>query len=246
MSRQWLDFFRAHAPHYDENGFAQNTVAEIDFLLTLFPLPRGASILDVGCGTGRHSIELAKRGYKVTGLDLTDAMLDVARRKAAAAQVAVNWIEGDATDPAHFEGKYDAALCLCEGAVGLIEHGEDPEEHDLTIFQNISKVLKPGGGFLLTALNGYRPIREMKDEHIRDGQFDPATMVSNYIDVMDLREGQRTVRIYERLFIPPEMVRLLRQAGFAVDAVWGGTAGHWGQRPVSFDDIEAMYVCRKS
>jgi hypothetical protein len=53
------------------------------------------------------------------------------------------------------------------------------------------------------------------------------------------------VRIRERLFIPPEMVRLLAEAGLRCDRVFGGTAGNWGQRPLDLDEIEVMYVCRR-
>src|SRR5579885_2460171 len=115
----WQSFFDAHAVHYDENVFTLNTVAEIDFFLGLFALAKGARILDVGCGTGRHSIELAKRGYEVTGIDLSNGMLSVAKEKASAAGVQVEWIQADATcfEPSQ---KYDAALCVCEGAFGLI------------------------------------------------------------------------------------------------------------------------------
>ncbi|HEY0866009.1 MAG TPA: methyltransferase domain-containing protein [Fimbriimonas sp.] len=244
MPSQWQRFFDAHAPHYDENVFAQNTVAEVDFLITLFALPRGASILDVGCGTGRHSVELARRGYSVTGLDLSEGMISVARAKAEAAGVAAEFVQGDAT--AFDIGRtFDAAICLCEGAVGLIEQGMDAEVHDLAIFENIARHLKPHGPFLLTALNGYLPIRQMNDQHVREGRFDPATMVAHYEDSFDLPEGQQTIEIYERLFIPPEVARMLRQAGFRVDRIYGGTAGNWGHRPLSLDEIEAMYVCRR-
>ena len=67
----WEQFFDAHAPIYEQNEFTKNTVREVDFLLEELELPPGASILDVGCGTGRHSIELAKRGYTLTGVDLS-------------------------------------------------------------------------------------------------------------------------------------------------------------------------------
>jgi SAM-dependent methyltransferase len=244
MPSPWQAFFDAHAPHYDANPFTQHTKAEIDFFLSLFPIARGASILDVGCGTGRHAVELAKRGYRVTGVDVSDGMLNVARAKAAVDGLDIRFIQADATD---FQVEtHDAAICLCEGGPGLIGKGDDAEAHDLSIFRNIARSLKPNAPFLLSALNGYATIRQMNDTIIHEGRFDPATMVSRYEDEWDLPEGPRVVQIYERLFIPPELARILKHAGFTVDNIFGGTAGHWAQRPVSLDEVEAMFVCRKA
>src|SRR5690606_14567467 len=115
----WETFFDAHAPAYDGNVFTKNTSAEVDFLLDELKLPAGAAILDVGCGTGRHSIELARRGYAMTGLDLSSEMLARAVAAAKAAAVSVAWIHADAARFALPE-KYDAAICLCEGSIGLL------------------------------------------------------------------------------------------------------------------------------
>lgn len=240
----WQAFFTAHAPHYDENGFAQNTVAEIDFFLNLFPLQRGARILDIGCGTGRHAVELAKRGFDVTGLDLTPAMLARASAKAEAAGVSVNLVQGNAR-AFSFDVPFDAAICLCEGGFGLLGAGEDPDEQAAGIFQSAHRALKPGGSFLLTGLNGYSAIRRFQDESTISGAFDPATMIAEYDDEWDLPEGKQIVTVRERLFIAPEVVRHLRNAGFRVDAVYGGTAGHWDRRPLMLDEVEAMFVCRR-
>ena len=244
MPSPWQAFFDAHAPHYDENPFTAHTEAEVDFLLRLFPLSTGATILDLGCGTGRHALALARRGFRVTGVDLSEGMLAVARAKAAVDGLDVRFVQADAAAYATDE-RFDATLCLCEGGPGLIGKGDDAEGHDLAIFRAAAQALKPNAPFLLTCLNGYATIRQMRDEIVHEGRFDPATMVSSYEDEWDLPEGQKVVQIYERLFIPPEVVRLLKTAGFRVDAVFGGTAGHWAQRPLSLDEVEAMYVCRK-
>jgi len=243
-SREWERFFDSQARRYDENPFAQHTVAEVDFLLTLYPLSAGMSLLDVGCGTGRHAIEFAQRGFRVTGLDLSARMLEVAQEKAQAAGVEVEWIHADATDFT-LDRIFDAAICLCEGGVGLIERGEDAETHDGAIFRNIGRHLRANAPFVLTALNGYSVIRQLKDEMTAAGQFDPATMVTHYQDQWDLPEGPTFMTIYERLFIPPEITRMLREAGFTVDNVFGGTAGHWGRRMLSLEEVEAMYLCRR-
>jgi SAM-dependent methyltransferase len=244
-AREWQKFFDSHAGSYDENPFTQHTPAEVDFFLSLYPLGAGARILDVGCGTGRHAIELARRGFRLTGLDISARMLDVAAAKAQAAGVDVDWIHGDAT-AFDLPGKFDAAICLCEGAVGLIEKGEDAEQHDQAIFRNIAAALGSNAPFLMTALNAYSIIRQMKDEHVLEGRFDPATMVASYQDEWELPDGLRIMTIYERLFIAPEVARMLREAGFHVDNIYGGTAGHWARRPLSLDEVEAMYVCRRA
>lgn len=242
--RVWQQFFDQHAPHYMQNPFTANTRAEVEFLLELLQLPRGSRILDMGCGTGRHAVLLAQRGFEVTGVDISEGMLTEARSAAEAACVEVEWIQADA---AKWEADqlYDAAICLCEGAVGLADPDEEPVTHDLNVLRRIYGALRPNGRFIMTAMNGYAIIRQMTDEMVQAGRFDPANMLSIYEDEWELPEGKRTMQIRERLLIPPEMVALLRHVGFTVEAVWGGTAGEWGRRPVKLDEVEAMFVAIK-
>jgi len=227
-----------------ENAFTGNTRVEVEFILDLFNLPAGSTILDIGCGTGRHSIGLARHGFKVTGVDQSEGMLAEAKKAAAKAGAEVEWIQADATKW-HSDLLFDAALCLCEGGLGLAELDENPVAHDLNILHNIAASVRPNGFFLMTSLNGYAVIRQMTDELIEKRNFDPATMVTVYQDEWNLPEGKKSMMIRERLFIPPEVVAMLTHVGFEVLNVWGGTAGEWRKRPVKLDEIEAMYFCRR-
>jgi SAM-dependent methyltransferase len=239
----WEKFFEGHAPIYEDNGFTKNTLPEVDFLLEELLLQPGASILDVGCGTGRHSIELAKRGYAITGLDLTPAMLARARAAAKAAGVDVEWIQADATQFS-LPQKYDAAICLCEGAFGLLGRQDDPIDQPLSILCNISRSLKPQSKAVLTVLNAAAMLRKYTNQDVSEGRFDPFTLVesSEYLP----REGQPAVPVRERGFVPTELALLLRLAGMSVLAMWGGTAGNWGRRALDLDEIEFMVVARKT
>jgi SAM-dependent methyltransferase len=243
-SVDWKEFFDAHAPHYDENAFTQNTKVECQFLREVMGLKPDMVLLDAGCGTGRHSIEFAKYGMRVMGVDISKGMLDIAKKKAEVERVDVHWVEADLTKWSN-EPIFDAAICLCEGGLGLASRGEEPVQHDLAILKNIAGAMKTGAPLVITALNGYSVIRRMKDEDIEKGSFNPGTMMLFYADEWVLPEGTKEMYLQERLFIPPEFVAMLHHAGFRVRNIWGGTAGDWGQRPLKLDEIEAMYVCEK-
>jgi 2-polyprenyl-3-methyl-5-hydroxy-6-metoxy-1,4-benzoquinol methylase len=239
----WQKFFDGHAPQYHTNVFTRATLAEVDFLVAEIQLSAGCSILDMGCGTGRHSIELAKRGYNVTGVDLSSGMLAQAREAAAQAGVRVNWIQADATQFAA-ETPFDAAICLCEGAFGLV--GDDADVHDSLILHNIARALKPRGMFMLTALNALQSIRQFTDEDVAQGRFDPLTLIETSEMEWETVEGKRSAVVREKRHLPGDLKRLVQEAGFEVLNLWGGTAGNWGRRPLSLDDIEVMIVAREA
>lgn len=248
----WQTFFDHYAAHYLNEGFTRNTAAEVDFVIEALTLPPGASVLDLGCGVGRHSVALAQRGYRVTGLDLSASMLAEAEGAARAAGVAITWVQGDAAlpTPAFLErlgpaAPFDAVICLCEGAFGLIGQDEDPEVHDLAILRNVAAVLRPGAPFLLTALNGLRLIRLYQQADIEAGRFDPWTLTETHPVEYDTPEGRRTVMVREKGHLPQELARLCGAAGLEVAHVWGGTAGNWGRRPVELDEIELMVLARR-
>jgi SAM-dependent methyltransferase len=240
--RSWEVFFDAHAPIYDQQVYTTNTVSEVDFLIDELQLLPGSKVLDIGCGTGRHSIELAKRGYRVTGLDLSSEMLLRADAAAKAANVSVQWLRGDATS---FEmpERFDAAICLCEGAFGLLGQDDDPIDQPLSILSNLSRSLKPDGRTLFTVLNGAAMLRRHQNLDVSEGRFDPLSMVES--SEVQPQDTVRAVAVRERGFIPTELRLLFRMAGLSVTHMWGGTAGNWGRRLLDLDEIEIMVVAWK-
>ncbi len=240
----WEYFFDKHAPEYMDNIFTENTEKEVDFLEEEFELEKGDSVLDVGCGTGRHSLELARRGYKVTGIDISEKMLDRGREIAYKENLEIEFIKANAVD-FKLKKRYDSAVCLCEGAFGLLNMGEDPMERDIKILKNISNCLKPGGKFILTALNGMRKIREYTDEDVEDGRFDPINVVEYFPAKEIIDDAPDDMFLQEKGFLATELKLMHDAAGLTVENFWGGTAGNWNREVVKMDEMEIMVVSIK-
>lgn len=243
-SEGWRAFFDRHAPVYMQNVFTRNTLAEVEFLVREQRLAPGTRVLDLGCGTGRHSIELARRGFHMVGVDLSRGMLRQAQAAAQAAGVAVTWIQADAmrfAAPASFDG----AFCLCEGAFGLVEAGEDPIAHDRAIASNLARSLRPGARLVLTALNGLKFLRQSGAEDIAAGAFDPTTLTERHDMEWDSGSGLRRVTVCEHGHRPEDLRPLFESAGFAVAHLGGGTAGNWGDRPVDPEEYEIMVIAER-
>ena len=241
---EWEQFFDSHAPVYMDNVFTNNTVEEIDFLTKELDLLPGCSVLDVGCGTGRHAVELARRGFRVVGVDISGGMLTRARAAAGEAGVEVGFVRADVSESLP-EGPFDAALCLCEGAFGLIGSADEPLEHDRAILGNIRSALRPGAPLLMTVLNGMRHIRLYSDADVRSGRFDPLALIETSEVECTGADGSTTVEVREKGYVPSELALILSTAGFEVEHLWGGTAGRWGARQVELDEMEIMAVARR-
>lgn len=235
----WEKFFDGHASEYMENIFTKNTLAEVDFLIEELDLTPGQFILDVGCGTGRHAVELAKRGFDVTGVDLSAGMLAQAQQAAEAASVEVEWVKADATkyEPAR---AFDAAICLCEGAFGLLGSSSDPIEHDLNILRTVNAALKPEGRFLMTVLSALRHVRAATPEEAAAGIYDTHSMAKREVMTMETPDGPQEVTVRERGYTPTELTLLCRVAGLQVTDLWGGTAGAWNRESLKLDEFEIM------
>lgn len=240
----WRYFFDRHAPVYMDNVFTKATNDEVGFLVRLLNLPEDSRILDVGCGTGRHTVGLAGKGYNVTGVDLSPGMLAEARKAAETAHVHVQLVEGNATEMT-FDNEFDAVICLCEGALCLIGEDEDPLEHDLRVLGGILTALKPGCRAVINCLNGMKKIRQFSPEDVAKGDFDPLTTVERFNLEYEDENGKGVFSSRERGYTPSEFRLLLKHVGFDIEHIWGGTAGNWGKRAPELDEYELMAVVRR-
>ena len=180
---QWYEtLFANYGETYDKECFTQGTVGEVDFVERELGADRSKRILDIGCGTGRHAIELAKRGYRVTGFDLSEGQLRLAREKAAAAGVTVDFQRRDATQP-HFDQEFDAAIMFCEGAFPLME----TDEKNHAILRHAGAALRPGGKLLLTTLNALFPLFHSVKDFLDASESGTATDKLTF-DLMTFRE----------------------------------------------------------
>jgi cyclopropane fatty-acyl-phospholipid synthase-like methyltransferase len=241
---EWQAFFDHHAPEYLQNEFTHHTLVEADLVVEVLRLAAGDRVLDVGCGVGRHALELARRGLRVTGIDISAGMLREARRAAAAAGLEVEWVQADA---AQFAASlpYDGAYCLCEGAFGLLSGGDDALHHDRAILDGVHGALRPGARLLLNCLNGMRQLRRCTPEDVAGRRFDPEEMAERSEMEIDTPEGRRIVAVRERGYVPTELRLLMAAAGFEVEALWGGTAGLPFRRAPALDEMELMVLGRK-
>ena len=252
--KAWYEaLFENYARKYDEENFVQGTVGECDFIERELDGDTSRRILDVGCGTGRHAIELARRGYRVTGVDLSEAQLQRARGKAAEAGVDVDFRRHDARD-LPFDGEFDTAIMMCEGGFPLME----TDEMNYDILKNVSDALRSPAVFIFTTLNGLFPlfhsVEKFGQETSSEGN---ATYHGNKFDLMTFRDHNITeftdddgnrheLQCNERYYVPSEITWLLKSLGFKDIGIYGARIGAFSREHVlRTDDYEMLVVCRK-
>lgn len=248
----WYEaLFQNYAEKYDKECYVQGTEGEVDFIEAEFGHDKSKRILDIGCGTGRHSIELARRGWTVTGIDLSESQLAGARRKAEAAGVEVEFLRRDARDVA-FGEPFGGAIMICEGGFSLMETDEENE----AILGCASAAIAEGGKLILTTLNALFPLFHDVQKFINENEVTTATDCAGF-DLMTFRQNstmtftddsgnEKTITCTERFYTPAEMTKMLKQVGFAKVAIHGCKLGAYSrEHALTPDDFEMLVIGRK-
>lgn len=252
--KQWYEsLFEDYGKTYDSESFAQGTTGECDFIEKELDFNMTLKILDVGCGTGRHSIEMAKRGYRITGIDLSESMLQEAGKKARSLNLDIDFQHHDARD-LPFDKEFDVALMLCEGGFPLME----TDEMNFEILKNVSRSLKNKCKFIFTTLNGLFPLFNSVEKFMSENpDKDNATYRNNRFDLMTFRDhniteftdyngNRKLLDCNERYYVPPEITWLLKSLGFNKIGIFGAKLGAFSREDLlTTNDFEMLVIAEK-
>ncbi len=252
--KQWYEsLFENYAHKYDNECFVQGTAGECDLIEQEVGRDKTKKILDIGCGTGRHSIELTKRGYNVTGVDLSASQLKRAMEKAQEAGVKIDFQQHDARN-LPFEGQFDLAIMLCEGGFSLME----TDEMNFAILKSAARALTGKGKLIFTTLNGLFPLFHSVSDFYKSAQkegqsqckecsFDLMTFRDHNTAVFEDDSGvKKELKCNERYYVPSEITWLLKSLGFKQIDIFGAKLGAYSRNDkLTTEDFEMLVVAEK-
>lgn len=237
---------QSYLDEYADTLTSERTLADVDFLERELGLERGMKILDLPCGHGRHSIELAKRGYEVTGQDLNSFFLKKAEQDAEKTGVKIRWQKGDMREVL-FESEFDVALNLFT-SFGYFESEED----DLKVLKQFAKSLKPSGQFVMDVINRDRIMRVFS---AHDGKALPdgsLAVTEREFDFTSSRNKERRVRMWPdgkindvtlslRMYSLHELIKMCQAAGLEYISSFGSN----DSSPFGFESMRCIIIARK-
>jgi len=210
-------------------GLVMGSFIEVDRIIKLLGGCKDTeTVLDLCCGIGRHSLQLARHGFKVTGVDITKPYLAIARQNAEKAGLEIDWQHADMRQfcqPGHF----DLVVNLCT-SFGYFEDTED----DLKVLRNIYRSLKPSGKFMIEILgkeviaSTFNPLYEFEAEGCQ--VIAESEILNDWTRLKCkrtiLKEGVKTeVLAYHKLYSATELKTLLQAVGFKNIKVYGDFGG---------------------
>lgn len=226
LEHQWFEtFFQGPAVDFWTRAMTPVlTLADVDFLEKTFDVKPGAKLLDVPCGNGRHSIELARRGYSVTGIDLSDEFLTAAR-----AELAADWRKGDMRGLELEPSTFDGAFCV-GNSFGYLDH-----TGVAAFLSALAGALKPGAKLVIETsmcAESILPTLVQKRWHrlgdliiLSENRYDPRESKLN-IDYTFVRgDSIETRPTGSYVFTSADLRRMLEAKGFQTLSFQGGMTG---------------------
>lgn len=248
MDQRWYETFfderyLAFYPVLRDKPLAEE---EARFVVDVLDLEPGQSVLDIGCGTGRHSVALARLGMQVTGLDLSPQLLEQARTTAESCGVQVTWCQRDMRDLDDL-GPFDACISMYT-AFGFFGDTEDQE-----VLYQAAAALRPGGALLLDLTNHLGYLRrfprqvwhETEDAVLKESHtYEPMSGILITRRTCYWKEGGTMELPISRVraYLPHEVRIMLERAGLRVIQVLGALK----EVPFNWEDSpNQVYICRR-
>lgn len=241
----WEELLQVHEfAHYSDYA-ASLTGREVDFLVEALSLRGSETVLDLACGGGRHSLELARRGLTVVGLDAAAPVLAHARAQAADEGLPVEFVQGDMRS-LPYAGRFDAILVM-NSSIGFFD-----DATNAAVLAGCARALAPGGRLVLQCINPYQVAGYLRDFRqgwyrigagyvLREAGFEPreATLAIGYT-YLDPSQGLAIAHPGDRirLYGFPELRAMLATAGLRPLSVFGDAA----LPPVPFDEQSQWQV----
>lgn len=233
-----------------DQSWVEDTVRQVDFVIEKLHLGGNEKILDLACGFGRHSLELARRGFSVTGVDITAAYVQFAGEQAQKEGLCADFLCCDIRE-VRLNQEFDIVLSMADGAIGYLENETENEK----IFAVVSRALKRGGRHFMDIMNGgyadiHFPCRlwEAGEKCLTLSAFEwdreTRTLLYGQLDYAygaplskpDMTEGNPI-----RLYTLAEITALLSSVGMEVT----GSYADFGGKPASDGDIQLLVCSEK-
>jgi SAM-dependent methyltransferase len=226
-----------------EMAWTDRTGPEVDRVAKILQPQGDERVLDMACGSGRHSLELRRRGFEVVGADISSDLIEIARRDADEAGLEVDFVLSDLRD-LKFESEFDLVLNLNDGAIGYLES----DEENLRTFEVISRALRPGGRNLVQLPNvlyakerlpqrSWIPATDMIElvEHRWDKKarrMEGKMVAARFGEVLEDLDG---IEFSQRLYSIDELRTIYASAGMELLTVYHGSGRPREPKPGQFE-----------
>ncbi len=230
---------------YLKYSFTRGTKQEVGALTEMLELHPAHRILDVGCGPGRHAIELGERGHTVHGIDISERFIDLAREEARAAGVG-DTVTFEVADARTWrtDTPYDRLISLCQGAFGLAggPGSGDSLDPDLSLFRNVVAALGPRGRLAISAFSAYFQVKMLHEE---TDSFDAARGVNHeHTKLKDEAGDDHPAELWTTCLTPRELRLMCELVGLSVDAIYSVTPGKYSRAAPTIDSPEFLLLAR--
>lgn len=196
-----MGFESDYAHYYDLFNQGKDYSKEVDFIEQVFKkfwrkLNKIKTILDLGCGTGLHSEELIKRGYEVTGLDLSEEMIEIARKRNLKGIFHVGNMSNF-----NLNEKFDAIICMFS-ALGYLTENKQIEG----FFKSCKAHLKENGALILDVWNGLGVMRELPSSREKIVEREGLKIIRKSFPELDNKNHINKVKFNVKVFKGNELI----------------------------------------